>query len=251
VVVLVDTRRLHLLRVRAVVSYNPALHETTLHQDWYDVERALYAFRLSEGALQQLSQDLEHILGDRWGGADERFLDWIREGEMENIHENAERLISAHLSGETALSLEREELNLDQYRRVRREEFGNAGLPPSAPSSGGSAAENLTLKVELEAAPEGVPAVEVAPGDVVRALLVDERDIAQYLSRLLGGRGNEGLKALPAAVEEVVEEGGVLRFQLRLSGSILGVVRVPRESRVKVDRRGGDSWWRRLLSRRG
>ena len=249
VVLIADTRRSRLLRIRSVVSYNPSLYETVLDGDWYDVERSLYAFRLSEGALQQVSQGLERLLEDRWGGAEgERFHQWLLEKQTERIRENAERLVSSHFSGEAVtMTLVREELNLDQYRRVRREE--GASAPPSPPSTGG-AGESLALKVALEEVDDGVYARDIAPGDVVRALLTDERDIAQYVSKLLGGRSAEGLKSLPAPVEGITTDGEELRLQIRLSGSILGLARVRPETRLKVERREGDSWWRRLLTRR-
>ncbi len=242
VVLIADTRRGALLRIRAVVSYNPALFETALEGDWYDVERILYAYRLGEGTLQQVSQDLEKLLGDRWSGAEGvRFHVWLRDGETQRIVESGERLVSAYFSGESvSLALVREELNLDQYRRVRRED-----LPAAAPSAGG-AGESLALKVSLEEDPAGLPAREVVPGDGVRALLTDERDIAQYLSKLLGGRSSEGVKALPAPVESVTSEGEGLRFQVRLSGSVLGLARVKPDARLRVDRREAESWWRRL-----
>lgn len=245
-VAIADTRRSELVRVRAVVSYNPALFETVLEGDWYDVERALYAFRLGEGTLQQVSQDLEKLLTDRWGTAEgARFHDWAREGQTDRIAESAERLVSAHFSGAAAtVRILREELNLDQYRRVRRDES------QAAPASPQATGENLSLKVSLEADPAGTPAGEVVPGDVVRALLTDERDIAQYVSKLLGGRTGEGLNSLPAPVEEIVAEDGLLRFQIRLSGSILGLAHVEPGALLRVDRRSPDSWWRRLLPRR-
>jgi hypothetical protein len=207
------------------------------------VERALYAFRLGEGTLQQPSQDLERLFGDRWGEAEgAKFHAWLEEGRVDRIIENAERLVSAHFSGDAArVEMSREELNLDQYRRVRRDESSSA--PTASPPSGG----NLVLKVSLEEDAGGVPARDISPGDMVRALLTDERDIAQYVSRLLGGRSPEGLKSLPAPVEEVSDEGDELRFQIRLSGSILGLSRVRPDARLQVDRRNDGPWWKRLF----
>jgi hypothetical protein len=238
-----DTRRDQLLRMRAVVSYNPALYETVLEGDWYDVERELYAFRLGEGTLQQVSQDLERLLGERWGLSEgARFHAWLRENRVERITESAERLVSAHFSGDgVSVRVVREELNLDQYRRVKREDM--AAAPVAAPAAG----ENLALKVTLEEDPDGVPARDVAPGDTVRVILTDERDIAQYVSKLLGGRSGGTLKALPAPVEGVTREEGRLLFQIRLSGSILGLSTAPADMRLRVERRSDGSWWRRLL----
>lgn len=245
-VVIADTRRAKMLRTRAVVSYDPALFETPLAGDWYDVEKSLYGFRLGEGALQQVSQDLERLLSERWETTEgARLHTWLREAQTDRIKENAERLISAYFSGAAAeVTFEREELNLDQYRRVRREDMSIA--PALSPASG----ENLALDVSLEEdAAAGMPATEVSPGDTVHALLTDERDIAQYVSKLLGGRSGGTLKALAAPVESVAPEGEKLRFQIRLSGSILGLAAVAQGTRLRVERRTDAPWWRRLLSR--
>src|SRR5438105_117543 len=48
--IIADTKRKKLFRVKAVASYNPSLYETDITQDWYDFERKLYGFRLLEGA---------------------------------------------------------------------------------------------------------------------------------------------------------------------------------------------------------
>jgi hypothetical protein len=246
VVLIADLRRPRVLRIRAVVSYNPSMFETVLEQDWYDVERALYGFRLGEGALQQVSQDLERVLGERWANSGEGgFYEWLREGRTNLVLESLERLVSSHFSGEAVtLRLAREELNLDQYHRVRREE--DPFSRPASPPAGGTG-ENLALKVSLEEDEGGVPAKEISPGDVVRALLTDERDIAQYVSKLLGGRSAEGLKSLPAPVEGVTADGEELRIQIRLSGTILGLAQARKDCRLKVDHREGDPWWRRFL----
>jgi hypothetical protein len=240
--VIVDTHRQSLHRLRAVVSYNPALFEESLEGDWYDFEKSLYAFRLGEGTLQQISQDLERLLSERWGDVERtRFVDWTRHGDMKRLSESAHRLLSAAFSGAGAgLDLSREELNLDQFRRLGP----HSPLPSPAVSAGSG--ESLILKVSLEESPEGVLAREVAAGDTARAFLTDDRDVAQYLSKLLGGRSPEGLKALPAPVESVTDEGATLRFQLRLSGLILGIAHADPGARLKVDRLESDPWWRRL-----
>jgi hypothetical protein len=247
-ILIADTRRERLFRIRAVVSYNPALYETPLNEDWYDFEKGLYAFRLWEGTLQQMTQDLERILVEALKRAPEgKLYDLLREGAAEKLRASFEGALKGFFSSEgLGLEILREELNLDQFRRFKTKEEG------LVPDSGDNASpepagESLILNVDLQQASDGVPARDVRVGDSVFVLLTDNRDIAQYLSKLLGGRSERGVKPLVSPVEEIRREGDQISFQVRLSVGILGVAIAQSASLLRVQRRSTDAWWRRLL----
>ncbi|MGQ0645249.1 MAG: hypothetical protein ACT4O3_07125 [Elusimicrobiota bacterium] len=247
-ILIADVKRRSLFRGRAVVSYNPALFETPLGMNWYDFERGLYAFRLWEGTLQQVTQDLERALLERLESPEgEDLYDLLRDGPEEGIRERLRGILAAHFpGGRTELSVLREELNLDQFRRLRPEEEAHAAAGADRPQElpGGG----LRLSVDLQEAADGVPAREVKEGDSVYVLITDERDIAQYLSKLLGGRRGEGWNPLTATVEHAGRRDGAVVFHIRLAAGILGVAQAQEGSLLRVQKAGGDSWWRRWLS---
>jgi hypothetical protein len=241
-ILIADTKRRSLFRIRAVVSYNPALFETPLEEDWYEFERSLYAFRLYEGALQQVTQDMERVLQERLEKSEDLY-DVLREGKTEALKERFEKILLAYFSnGPLELRLRCEELNLEEFRRFKREDIP---LRPEAAESAGS--ESLLLNVDLEQGADGIPARDVRVGDSVYVLLTDSRDIAQYLSKLLGGSSERGLKPLSAPVEAARVEDSSVHFQIRLSSGILGQAQVSSATLLRVQKRAPSSWWRRLV----
>lgn len=246
--VLVDTKRQNVLRVRAVVSYNPALYETAWGDDWYDFEKTLYAFRLLEGTLQQMTRGVEHHLSG-WleveGGS---VLGLLREPNVDPLGGMIRPVLGSFFSdGNVTLELARQEFNLEQFRHFKPRGDNAAPVTGEGRSAAPAPGESLLLSVDLQQDAEGVPAREVKTGDSVFALLTDGRDIAQYLSRLLGGRSDTGVKPLAVPVEEVRLEGNVARFQMRLSIGILGYAETGADSLLRVQRRSASRWWRRLI----
>jgi hypothetical protein len=243
-----DTKRESFYRLRAVVSYNPALYETPLDVDWFDFERRLYAFRLWEGTLQQMTQELEPVLLERLekeeGG---RVYAVLRDGSDEELRERLHHVLAGYYPGtRLELAVLREELNLEQFRRLKPQNDTSEAAPRpgtlASPAHG-----NLQLEVHLQQDADGIPARDVQAGDSVYVLLTDARDIAQYLSKLLGGRQGEAVRPLVAPVEEVVREKGMVSFRIRLSTGILGTAQAQEGSLLRVHKLPSPSWWRRLI----
>lgn len=247
-ILIADVKRRGLFRGRSVVSYNPAIFETPLSLDWYDFERRLYTFRLWEGTLQQVTQDLERSLVDRLEKTEsDGFFDDLRSGGDSRMSERLKAVLESLFAGQRiSLETSLQELNLDQFKRLPTAE----GTPVQ--SSGSDLLNDLgqggivSLRVDLEGNPEGVLASEVRVGDSVYAVITDERDIAQYLSKLLGGRQGDGLKSLPVPVEECRSEDEVISFQVRLSSGILGLAQMKSTDRVRVQKLDSPSWWKKL-----
>ena len=63
--------------------------------------------------------------------------------------------------------------------------------------------ELLILTVNLEQDPDGMPAAELRAGDMAAACIADDRDIAKYLAKFLGGHSEKGPAPIPALVEAI------------------------------------------------
>ena len=99
----------------------------------------------------------------------------------------------------------------------------------------------------MEAA-DGIEAGAVHQGDSVYSFLIDTRDIAQYLAKLLGGKSGGNLVPLLTPVEEVLnEQDGIIQFQLRLAPNIVGIAVVEPDKKIKVSMRHKEGFWRRLF----
>lgn len=247
-ILVADTKRKALLRRRVVVSYNPALFETALDRDWYDFERQVYAFRLSEGTLQQVTQDLEGAVLDNLEGEQAaRFFENLTASDPAALREQVAGVIGKMFPGAALdVALSREELNRNQFQRVkvREDDMGASAKHDGVPAS----SDILRVAISLEEDAAGFPARDVQVGDSVQVLLTDERDIAQYLSKLLGGRRGDAVTPLAAPVEEVARKRNKMQFHVRLSAGILGLAEVPEDRRVKIQRAAPAPWWRRWVS---
>jgi len=255
IILISDTKRQTLFRIRAVVSYNPALFETLLTEDWYEFEKRLYAFRLWEGTLQKVTQGLERMLWEGMGkGGGAHFFTDLRERNEARIQESFQRIISNYFSdNDIQLDMISEELNLQQFKHLKpKEEVMSPLVGPNPNHAAGlissDVGENLLLDIELQTHPKGVPAGHIKAGDSVYVLLTDGRDIAQYLSKLLGGHGENGVKPLLAPVEDIRREGETIHLQVRLSVGILGLAAVSPDSLLQIQKRVPIRWWSRWFS---
>jgi len=248
--VIADIKRNRLLRVRTVASYNPCLYEVTLERDWYDFEREVFSYRLMEGTHPSSTKDLETLLNDLWITDSGNFYFLLQSGEMGLLHQELVALLQKKLHwNDVRLELHREELNLAQFQLLRKD-GGEAGAsePPRLGFDEARSKLPLRVEVQLEEDPSGVLAEEMVIGDTAFSIISDERDIARYLARLLGGRSGEVFLALPTPVESLKRQADTLEFVVRLTTGIVGTVKVPLSSRLKVQRQANDSWWKRLIS---
>jgi hypothetical protein len=193
---------------RAVVSYNPALFETTLGQHWYEFEKDIYAARLAEGALQQVSQDLERSFLEDLGSRRDEFFPALKSPSGTNL--------AAVLDGAVRKSFPRgltsqyvpEVIDWNQFRRFpfkgeERPAVSSEGVP-----SGSGAEEALRIQMEVRDDPEGRPLKEVRVGDHVAVVLADNRDIAHYIAKLFGLLNESGPRPMDAPVETVQRHEG-------------------------------------------
>lgn len=240
------------LRARAVLSYNPAVYESSLDKHWFEFEKSLYSCRLWEGSLPAESLELEHVVARyfREGGV-ETAARLARASEVE-VHGEVVRLLHDYFGARTQrVRLVREVLDLGQFHAAARQPDSLRQRVPAVPA----AEESLVLKLELERDPAGLFAADLRCGDMIAARITDPRDVAQYLAKLFGGYGERG--PVPVLVPvEAVEAGDVeVLVRARFSTGVCGDGLVRRDERVKAVRiavRNQDkhSWWRRIFNAR-
>lgn len=246
-----DVKSQFLLRLRCVTSYNPALYETPLETPWYEFERKIYSHRLAEGSQQQLSQELEQLCYGRLRLEESKpFFNALGQGRMEEVEQLVRETFSTHFrNARLTLTTFREELNLDQYRQMQdtSQESPDSGWNPTLGTQESNLSPTLALQVAVPGDIQGSEARDLAAGDVIHCQITDTRDIAQYLSRLLGGKSEDEAVAMPATIEAVRREGNDVALQVRFAPGILGEAQLGLRDRVRVVRRRESSWWDRLI----
>jgi hypothetical protein len=257
--VILDLKTRALLRARAVVSYNPAVYASDLDAHWFDFEGRLYACRLWAGALQGLSQEVEQSLSAAF--ASPEFRGFYQEGaplQAKDL-EPLKAVLREQLGGSVDLQVRQDLLDMGEFREVRPQGAGSGARKARRPraargrSQGPGAGPGgiLIIQVALDPDPEGTPCSGLSAGDMVYATINDQRDIAQYLSKLFGARSEEGVRPLLVPVEAIEkQDSGVVTIRVRFSAGVCGDVTMPGDLRLKaVQKPGKAPWWKKIFGR--
>ncbi len=117
-----------------------------------------------------------------------------------------------------------------------------------------NASQNMTIFLEtelvLEDSVEGVPSNKLQKGDLVLAKIVDKRDIAQYLSRLLGGKKQDEIIPLTIPIETIEiekEKVGGVNVYTRFSAGVVGLACLSSDDKVKLVKRTRKKWFEKIL----
>ncbi len=250
--VILNAKSRAVLRVRAVLSYNPAACAVSLEKDWFEFEKFLYGCRLSEGSLPAESLEIEQaVAGHLRSQAGAGVFD-ARTGGAEAVEAQlCEVLKNLLRSTGLELRLKKDVLDMGQFHSLRSAPSGEV-TRPSGSSRDPRPDEVLVLQVALEEDSNGVAAGDLRAGDLVAARIVDPRDIAQYLAKLFGGHSDKGPVAIMAPVEAIEVSGeGAFLVRVRFSAGACGDAKVLASSRLRVRRGpvGGKrlSWWQRVF----
>jgi hypothetical protein len=222
-------------RIRTVISYNPAIYEINLAADWEMVEKLIYTYRLQEGSLLSLSQDIEKHFYNRITGDKNSFISFINNDKKDKIIESL--MIPSEPAAEMNIVID--ELNLSQYQQG----FTMRKIPQRARDES-SASNKVFLEVKLQEDDEGKKVRDLNTGDVVLAQIIDTRDIAKYLSKLLGMKDEE---YLPVAVENIESTGTARNLKLFFSTGITGTCKIELDKRIKVTKEIQVSWLKKLF----
>jgi len=109
----------------------------------------------------------------------------------------------------------------------------------------------LVIQVALDPDPDGTPCSALSAGDMVYATINDQRDIAQYLSKLFGARSEDGMRPLLVPVE-AIEKGtpDVVTIRVRFSAGVCGDISMPGDLKLKAVRKPVKApWWKKIFGR--
>ncbi|NIM03704.1 hypothetical protein GTN66_06110 [bacterium] len=240
-IVISHLQQKRVVRLGAIVTYDPAIYQGTLDCKWRDFEKRLYADRLSEGCAHELIQKLEQNLN--WQIASDyrkSFFQNLKDRNYEETIGILESIISKSLEdSRLKVEMDVEELNLSQFKFPQEPPILAEGrVNPSLNEAGESAGRKestIVLNTELvtDGSSSSVEIEKLRKNDLILVKILDSRDIAQYLSRLLGGCKGEEVVPLSAIVEEVRDQGKQWVVRTRFSPGISGVALVEKRATVR------------------
>ncbi len=106
----------------------------------------------------------------------------------------------------------------------------------------------LEIDLVLENSMNGILPCKLGKGDLVLAKIVDKRDIAQYLSHLLGGNKQGEIIPLTMPVEQVEIKGEETIVYTRFSAGVIGISRFSLQNRVKLIKKNKEGWIEKILN---
>jgi hypothetical protein len=233
--IVVNSKTREILRLRTVLSYNPALYEQGLETDWYTLEKRIFSYRLDEGSLPDLTQGMERK---------------IRASLMEHkdilvkcaIADLERHMVEFFAPDVVELRLSSEELNLRQFRQMPDKSAAPSEPQPRSDGDPGA----VCLQVDLMEDKNGREASRLAEGDTVMAYIIDPRDIAHYLAHLIGGRRDGTMIPLPATVKQAAVRTAESEIRVYFAPGIVGVARVKNDLCVKLVETKTQPWWKKI-----
>ena len=258
IIVIANIKLRQMVRLHTVVSYNPVIYETDLSMKWITFEKQLFAHRLQDGAVRHLSQEIEQSFGAFLTKTESSSLFTIfNEGNTAEIRRIFSEQLKKHFHHEKItetngsvpddiiISFEREELSLTQFRHLEEDIYAKKSSFPAGDEGHGF--EPLYLTVSLTLSPGGVRVSDLIEGAVVQSIIIDERDIAQYLGKLMGGRSGNQFVPLPSSISQVKTGSSFVEVQTWLAPNIIGIARLPHNTMVKVIYYADKGWWQRIF----
>lgn len=89
---------------------------------------------------------------------------------------------------------------------------------------------------------KGILPHNLKKGDVVFAKIIDSRDIAQYLSKLLGGKQQDEIIPLTTVIEKTEKDGERFILWTKFGPGVFGKDSVAKDERVEVDSGSRGLW---------
>ncbi|OGS34547.1 MAG: hypothetical protein A2474_02225 [Elusimicrobia bacterium RIFOXYC2_FULL_34_12] len=234
--IIVDINHNKHLRTKALVTYNPTTYEIDLSQNWYEYEKKLYTARLISGSIPDISLDIESkVVTEMLDEYKSSFFSAVKEKNIMEVADILEDILREPLKTHAVnFDIILEELNLSQFKKITDKnlpqqmelEFNEYNI---------NVAEPLTIDVIcISGNGPSLKAKSLLPGDEILVLINDSRDIAQYLSGLLGGRDVYRPVAIPSKIQEVVKSKNKLLIYVRLAAGVIGKSIVSENEKIRV-----------------
>jgi hypothetical protein len=234
VYIAVNSKLSTVLRFTMAISQNPQIYETALSMDWFSFEKEIFSARLSSGAIEEQTNRVEKDLTLYIKQAVEEMTIVSKDDILQ--------LLQMFFSPmEIIMEIEEETLSVAQFRKLSDYCDGNQNADKTAEYSIGF----LKLDAELVESPDGVRVKKLKEGDLIFALITDNREVAYYTAHLLGAIENKTIIPSPVKISKISYNNDECEIRFQFTQSIIGFTKVASSAKLKPVKQN-IPWWKNL-----
>jgi len=236
-VTIFDKRSKNIIRFTSVTSYNPAIYETGLQMDWYLLEKSIYNFRLLEGSMPSLTHELEICFTKEITSKKEKLYKAIID---ENYDRICEIFIESLPYNRPKIQIMNEDINLAQYQQENMISENKEKNIESANTE----TKKLYLEAKICEDPNGKKAKSLLKNEIVLAKIEDNREIAKYLSKLLGTKESD---YIPVPIQDIKQLDHEILIHLYFTPGIIGYTKVKPHTKLTVAKKSQIPFWKKIF----
>jgi hypothetical protein len=225
-----------IIRLGVIVTNDSLVYETDLNGNWFVFERKIYTIRLgNKGSLQNATQEIEqHLFNNLQDDLGKDFYDVLKNSDSKDIKNFLYDLISkVQFLPKLKLDIKIDKMSRP-YNKNKTKPIAYLKDDDNSIQSG----SQIELEVNLTKGDKknSMPAKLLVKGDMVMAEVIDERDVATYISKLLGGLKQDKYVPLFSVVESLTYEKNYILVKVRFSPGITGISYIHPNDDIRIVR---------------
>jgi len=233
--IITNNKNLDLLKFSSIMSYNPAVYEQDCSTDWFSFEKAIYSYRLVDGAIEKYTKAIETTLKDFVSAK-------LKQHNILTLNDMKAVLEEFFLDNDIQMEIVAQELTLRDFKK----------LPNYFPDIHFEASGNEDTTIDLETIiledSEGKKIEDISVGDNVLAKIIDERDISHYLGHLIGAMKDNKMIPMMVSVQNIIKQEDHYDVYLKYADLIYGISKVEFGRTLKVLETKRVPWWKGLTT---
>lgn len=233
--IITNNKNLDLLRFSSIMSYNPIVYEQDCSIDWFSFEKAIYSYRLVDGAIEKYTKNIDTALKDFVSAN-------LKQHSILTLNDMKTVLEEFFLDNDIQIEIVAQELTLRDFKK----------LPNYFPDIHFEASGNEDTTIDLETIiledSEGKKIEDISVGDNVLAKIVDERDISHYLGHLIGAMKDNKMIPMMVSVQNIIKQEDHYDVYLKYADLIYGISKVEFGRTLKVLETKRVPWWKGLTT---
>ena len=233
--IITNNKNLDLLRFSSIMSYNPIVYEQDCSIDWFSFEKAIYSYRLVDGAIEKYTKNIDTALKDFVSAN-------LKQHSILTLNDMKTVLEEFFLDNDIQIEIVAQELTLRDFKK----------LPNYFPDIHFETSGNEDTTIDLETIiledSEGKKIEDISVGDNVLAKIVDERDISHYLGHLIGAMKDNKMIPMMVSVQNIIKQEDHYDVYLKYADLIYGISKVEFGRTLKVLETKRVPWWKGLTT---
>ena len=233
--IITNNKNLDLLKFSSIMSYNPIVYEQNCSIDWFSFEKAIYSYRLVDGAIEKYTKSIDIALKDFISAN-------LKQHKILTVNDMKSVLEEFFFDNNVQIEIIAEELTLRDFKK----------LPNYFPDIHFEASGNEDTTIDLETViledSEGKKIEDISVGDNVLAKIIDERDISHYLGHLIGAMKDNKMIPVMVSVQNIIKQEDHYDVYLKYADLIYGISKVEFGRTLKVLETKRLPWWKGLTT---